>query len=56
MKKQYFPFVGIAVMAALFNTMQVAGTLPDWSIYAANALFALCTIVAAVMFSRKQDK
>jgi len=52
MKKKIFPFVAIGVMAALFNIIQVGGTGPDWLIYAANILFALCNTVAAVMSFR----
>jgi len=56
MNEKIFPFIAIGVMAALFNIMQVGGTLPDWFIYVANILFALCNIVVAVMSFRKQDK
>jgi len=56
MKNKILPFAAIGIMAALFNIMQVGEFWPDWSIYAANIIFALCNIFAAVVVFKKQSK
>ncbi|MDR2599155.1 MAG: hypothetical protein LBC73_02660 [Oscillospiraceae bacterium] len=59
MKKKVIPFILIGVMATLFNLINVSDSglrIDLWFFYAANIVFMLSHIVAAIVSFRSKDK